>query len=79
MAAGNDDVVIPRAWLIVSDNAAVAEPDVLSVTFKLADPAVVGVPDIVPPSDRLKPAGSAPLAFDHEYGGDPSAAARTCE
>jgi hypothetical protein len=39
-----------------------------SVTFtvKLLDPAAVGVPDIVPPADRLNPAGNDPLATDHE-------------
>jgi hypothetical protein len=66
---------------MVSDNAAFAEPELPSVTLavKLDDPVAVGVPDIVPPADRFKPAGSVPLAFDHEYGGDPSAAARACE
>ena len=53
--------------LIVSDNGAVADTDALSVTFtvKLLDPAAPGVPDIVPPADRLKPEGSVPLATDH--------------
>jgi hypothetical protein len=54
--------------LIVSDNAAVADTDALSVTFtvKLLDPAAPGVPDIVPPADKLSPAGSVPLTIDHE-------------
>jgi hypothetical protein len=67
--------------LIVSDSAVVAETDGLSVTFtvKLLDPAVPGVPDIVPPDDRLKPAGSDPLATDHAYGGDPPEAPSACE
>jgi hypothetical protein len=72
--AGSDDVVIPKAaGLMVKDNAAVAEADALSVTrtVKLLDPAVPGVPDSVPPGARLNPAGSAPLATVHEYGGDP--------
>jgi hypothetical protein len=52
---------------MVRDNAAVAEADALSVTrtVKLLDPAVPGVPDMVPPAARLNPAGSAPLATAH--------------
>ena len=78
MPAGSDDVTIPKAGgLMVRDNAAVAEADALSVTrtVKLLGPAAPGVPDIVPPAARLNPAGSAPLASDHEYGGDPPEAA----
>ena len=66
---------------MVSDNAAVAEADALSVTrtVKLLDPALPGVPDMVPPAARLNPAGSDPLATDHEYGGDPPEAPSACE
>jgi hypothetical protein len=74
--------VIPKAGaLIVSESAAVAEADLLSVTrtVKLLDPAVPDVPDIVPPGARVRPAGSDPLATDHEYGGDPPEAASACE
>ena len=55
--------------------------DALSVTrtVKLLDPAVPGVPDIVPPAARLKPAGSVPLDTDHEYGGVPPVAPSACE
>ena len=77
MPAGSDVVVIPKAvGLMVSDSAAVAEADALSVTrtVKLLGPAVPGVPDMVPPAARLNPAGSVPLATDHEYGGDPPVA-----
>ena len=73
MPAGSDDVVMPKGGgLIVSDSAAVADRDALSVTFtvKFADPAMLGVPEMVPPA-RLNPAGSDPPANDHEYGGDP--------
>ena len=71
MDAGSDDVTIPRAGaLIVSDRTAVAVAGgaALSVTFtvKVLDPAVLGVPVMVPPADRLSPAGSDPLASDHE-------------
>ena len=80
--AGSADVVIPRAGgLMISESAVVAEPVALSVTFtvKFADPALPGVPDIVPPADRLRPAGNDPPATDHEYGGDPPDAPSGCE
>ena len=56
------------AGLIVSESAVVTDTDALSVTFtvKLLDPAAPGVPDIVPPADKLNPAGSVPPAIDHE-------------
>jgi len=66
---GKPDVVTPKpAGLITSDKAAVAAAEALSVTLtvKLLDPAAVGVPDIVPPADRLNPAGKDPLDTDHE-------------
>jgi hypothetical protein len=67
--------------LIVSDSATVAEPDALSVTLTvmLADPAAVGLPEIVPPADKLSPAGRVPFASDQEYGGDPPDAPSVCE
>ena len=74
MPAASDDVVIPKAGgLTVIDKAAEAEVDALSVTrtVKLLDPAVPGVPDMVPAGARLNPAGNVPLATDHAYGGDP--------
>ena len=66
--------------LIVSESAAVADPEALSVTFtmKLEGPAAVGVPDIVPPV-RVSPPGNAPLAMDHVYGGVPPLALSPCE
>jgi len=53
--------------LMVSVSAAVADPETTSVTFtvKLLDPAAVGVPVMVPTGNRIKPAGSVPLAIDH--------------
>ena len=61
---------------MVIDKPAVADADALSVTrtVKLLVPAVPGVPDMVPPAARFNPAGSVPLATDHEYGGDPPVA-----
>jgi hypothetical protein len=82
VAAGTDDVVITSAGgLIVSDSAAVVEAEALSVTLtvKLADPAAVGLPEIVPPGDIFSPAGSDPLTIDQEYGGEPPDAASACE
>ena len=69
MPAGSDDVVIAKVGgLTVSESTAVAVAEALSVTFtvKLLDPAVAGVPDIVPPAERLRPAGRDPLDTDHE-------------
>ena len=80
--AGSDDVVILRVGgLIVNDSAAVVETDALSVTFtvKLLAPAVPGVPEMVPPVDRLNPAGGDPTDTDHEYGGTPPEAPSACE
>jgi hypothetical protein len=56
-------------------------PLALSVTFtvKLLDPAAPGVPETVPPADRVNSAGSVPTDTVHEYGGVPPAAARACE
>ena len=67
---------------MVRDNALVADADALSVTctVKLLDPAVSGVPDIVPPAAaRLSPDGSVPLATNHVYGGVPPEAPSACE
>jgi len=79
--AGSDAVVIVKAGLIVSDKSFVMLPFALSVTFtmKLLGPALAGVPEIVPPVDRLKPAGSVPTDTVHVYGGDPPEAASACE
>ena len=51
--------------LMIKDRTAVADAESLSVTLtvKLDGPAVVGVPEIVPP-ERLNPAGSDPLDTD---------------
>jgi hypothetical protein len=77
----SDAVVIAKAGLIVSDSAFVVLPLALSVTFtvKLLNPAVPGVPDIVPPTDSVNPEGSVPADIVHVYGGDPPEAASACE
>jgi hypothetical protein len=73
--------MLSAGGLIVSDSPAVAEPDALSVTLTVmfADPAAVGLPEIMPPVDKLSPAGRVPLASDQEYGGDPPDAPSVCE
>jgi hypothetical protein len=73
--------MLNAAGLIVNDKAFVMLPLALSVTFtvKLVVPVVPGVPEIVPPADRVKPAGSDPSDTDHEYGGDPPDAPSACE
>ena len=56
--------MIPRPGaLIVTESPAVADTDALSValTVKLAVPAVVGVPEMVPLALRFSPAGSEPV------------------
>ena len=77
-----EEVVIPKpGGLIATDKAMVAEPDAPSVTFTVnaLDPVVLGVPDSMPSAERLRPAGSDPVATDHEYGGVPPEAAKACE
>jgi hypothetical protein len=61
-------------------SGAVSDAEALSVTLtvKLEEPAVVGVPEIVLP-DRLSPPGSVPLATDQVYGGVPPVALSGCE
>jgi hypothetical protein len=67
--------------LIVNDSGAVVETDARSVTFtvKLLGAAVRGVPEIVPPADKVNPAGSVPADTDHAYGGTPPEAPSACE
>jgi hypothetical protein len=67
--------------LIVNDSAAVAETEALSVTFTVNSlvPAASGVPEIVPPADRVNPEGGVPTETDHEYGGTPPEAPSACE
>jgi hypothetical protein len=79
--AGNEDVVIFKGGAImVSNNAAVADDDALSVTLtvKLEEPPAVGVPEIVLPVSP-NPPGSDPLEIVHVYGGTPPVALSVCE
>ena len=45
----------------------------LAFTVKLEVPAVVGVPEITPAPERLKPVGSVPFSNDHVIGAVPVA------
>ena len=80
--AGSDEVVIWTAggctWIA---NGFVVLMPRLSVTCTENEngPLFVGVPLMVPPALRISPPGSAPDMRDHAYGGDPPAAASTCE
>jgi hypothetical protein len=57
-------------------NADEVESPALSFTPILSanDPARVGVPEMVPPGDKLRPVGSWPLRTDQVYGGVPPVA-----
>ena len=74
-ACNNEFVIVRSGELIVSDSGIIKDADALSVTLtvKLEDPVAVGVPVTLAPT-RLMPAGNAPLATDHVYGGDPPVA-----
>jgi hypothetical protein len=67
--------------LIVSDNILVVLALALSVTFtvKLLVTALPGVPEIVPPADRVNPVGKVPTDTVHVYGVVPPVAASACE
>ena len=78
---GSEVVVIvgDGGLLIVMLNLAVAVADLESVTVteKLLDPAVVGVPVIAPLLPRVRPAGrELPLARLQVYGAVPPVAAK---
>jgi hypothetical protein len=79
--ASDEVVILKVGGLIVNDRSAVVETDALSVTFtvKLVVPVLPGVPEIVPPADRLNPEGGVPSDTDHAYGGDPPDAPSACE
>ena len=51
----------------------------VTLTVNPKMPGVLGVPDMVPEDDKVKPEGSAPDDRTHEYGGFPQAADKVCE
>ena len=62
-------VVITGGAVITMDNALVSLPTLLvAFTVKLEVPATVGVPDITPAAESVKPVGRLPLANDHVIG-----------
>ena len=69
MPTGSDVTVTLGAALTVRVSCAVAVFELLSVTLKvmLGAPAAVGVPLMVPPLDRLSPAGRLPVEMLHVY------------
>ena len=48
-------------------------------TVKLNEPITVGVPEIVPPEERLRPVGSDPELRANVYGAVPPEPLRVCE
>jgi hypothetical protein len=51
--------------MIVTDTESTAEavsPELTTLTEKLAVSVTVGVPEMTPPADRLRPVGKLPLA-----------------
>ena len=52
-----------------------------TVTWKVKEPAVVGVPEMLPLDPRVNPPGSGrlPLVSRQVYGGVPPVAFRVCE
>lgn len=73
-----DELIVSGAPVTMSDTVAVCvwTGDPLSVTLsaKLEFPAAVGVPEMVPPALRLRPAGRLPEATDQVYPGVPPVA-----
>ena len=69
------------AALTVIRNDLVPDRLAASVTFavKSNGPAVVGVPEIAPAPDKVKPGGKVPVATDQVYGVVPPVADSVCE
>ena len=74
---------LPEPAEIVMLKLAVAlvagEPESVTFTVKLEEPVAVGVPEIVPPEESVKPAGNDPEEMLQEYGVVPSVACRVVE
>jgi hypothetical protein len=81
--AGKGEVVVIEggAALMVIESVCMAVLAALSVTrtVKLTGPAVVGVPLITPPEDRLSQGKGVPAARDQVYGVVPPVATNVCE
>jgi hypothetical protein len=83
---GSEAVVIESGcteveMVTVNDLVAVSlgDDESATCTVKVDEPAVVGVPEMVPPLLRLRPAGKAPAEILQEYGVLPPEAANVVE
>jgi hypothetical protein len=54
--------------------AEAVSPALTTLAEKLAVSASVGVPEMIPAEDRLRPVGKLPLARNHEYEPSPPVA-----
>ena len=63
----------------VQDAVCNGDPLSVTVTVKLESPVPVGVPDMMPALDSVRPAGNAPELRDHVYPGVPPLAAKAAE
>jgi hypothetical protein len=82
VAGGKDDVVTANgggATVIDKAEVSVLDPPSVTFTVKLEVPNAVGVPDIVPPAERVSPAGKVPAETVQLNGGVPPAALKVCE
>jgi hypothetical protein len=70
------EIVMVSDWVAVF---AVGVVESVTFTVKVEEPAVVGVPEIVPPVERVKPAGKVPELILQEYGVVPPVAASVVE
>jgi hypothetical protein len=66
-------MVSENDWLAINPRASV------TTTPNDEAPYAVGIPEINPPADRVRPAGSAPEMRDQVKGGAPPLAASVCE
>jgi hypothetical protein len=58
-------VSVPTDTVIDSCAVAVCDPPSFTATVNVAVPFDVGVPEITPPLERLRPAGRLPDEIDH--------------
>ena len=63
----------------MADDVVAGKPESVTLIVKLNVPAAVGVPEIVPVEDRVRPAGKAPALMLQLYGTVPPLAASVVE
>ena len=80
---GSEVVVMASAVgliLMLTVPVALADIESPSMTWKVKEPAVVGVPEMVPEEATVNPPGKLlPVPNRQAYGGVPPVAARACE